>query len=88
MVKVLKFEVCNSSTEPFHAREREQTWFKEEAKKISTPEEIEQAVNDCINHYSTICKVIDVKVNTVNVHHHNNGGSDTVWLIYTIVFGG
>lgn len=87
MIKVFNFEVCNASTSLFDEVDRKKPWWSEENKKIVSTEEIERVVNDYINsdsHYTLT--LVDIKVNTVDVHQHNNGGSNKVWLVYTIIF--
>lgn len=47
-----------------------------------------EAIEDEINLFLDLsqAEVIDIKVSTVTIRRHNNGGDDTVELIYTILY--
>lgn len=48
------------------------------------PRKIQTIINDFIanNGYS----LVDIKVNTVDCRYHNNGGFNSVDLIYTVIY--
>lgn len=45
-------------------------------------------IEDEINSFLDLsqAEVIDIKISTVTTNQHNNGGKDTVELIYTILY--
>ena len=82
-IRVFRFRVSNPAS--YILRDDEKTeWFNERKCELYCPEEIEEIVNDFIN--SKGVKVIDIKVNTVEVHYHNNARGNTVDLVYTIMY--
>ena len=80
-VKIMRFCVCNCTT-VCNAGDENTTWFKNKQDEVSSVTEIEKIVNEFIRDKN----VIDIKVNTVDVHYHNNARSNTIDLIYTIVY--
>ena len=53
-------------------------------KELKSPEDIEATVNNFLNSWGK--KIIDIKVNTVDVQYHNNARGNTVDLVYTIMY--
>lgn len=53
-------------------------------KNIKPLETIEDEINLFLD--LSQAEVIDIKVSTVTTRQHNNGGDDTVELIYTILY--
>lgn len=43
---------------------------------------IDKEINDFIEDKN----VIDIKVNTIDIRYHNNGYSNTIGLVYTILY--
>ncbi len=80
-VKIMRFCVCNCTTVCCKGDENT-SWYKENVNEVSSVTEIEKIVNDFIKDKS----VIDIKVNTIDVLYHNNARSNTVDLIYTIMY--
>lgn len=39
-----------------------------------------------LNEFIDGCEVIDIKMTTFTSDHHNNGGTDEVWALYTIMY--
>ena len=44
---------------------------------------IETIINDFIKDK----KVIDIKINNIDVHYHNNGYDNRIQLVYTVIYG-
>ena len=80
-VKIMRFCVCNCTTVCCTGDENT-SWYKDSVNEVSSITEIENIVNDFIGDKV----VIDIKVNTIDVLYHNNARSNTVDLIYTIVY--
>ena len=81
LVTVFKYEVANASSHAF-SEDADTSWYKKARIRLTTPEEIEEEISDfCRNK-----DIVDIKVNTVDVHHHNNGRGNTVELWYTILY--
>lgn len=53
-------------------------------RNIVCPERIEEEINSFLD--LSQAEVIAIKTTTVTTHQHNNGGEDTVKLIYTILY--
>lgn len=43
-------------------------------------------IDSKINNFIKDKKVIDIKTNTIDIRYHNNGYSNTVALVYTILY--
>ena len=80
-IKVFKFEVANTSSSPCSDDCKHQ-WFKEQQNALFAPEEVEDVINDfCYDK-----EVIDIKINNVDIHYHNNARGNTIELWYTIMY--
>lgn len=80
-VKILEYEVVNVAMD---AKEvyKEQRWYLEKKKRITDAATREKEINNfCKTH-----DVIDIKVNTIDAHYHNNGGDNTIRMSYTILY--
>lgn len=77
-IKTFKFEVCNVSTHIFNV-DKQNMRYKDEAKKIISPDTIDKTINDFIADKD----VININIKTVEEHYHNNGRGNTValWII-------
>ena len=80
-VKIMRFCVCNATTVCCVGDENT-SWYKDSVNEVSSIAEIENIVNDFIGDKV----VVDIMVNTIDVLYHNNARSNTVDLIYTIVY--
>lgn len=80
-VAVFKFEVCNHSSHPCDGDEK-YSWHRAGLNRLTNPEDIEYE----INHFCEDKEIIDIKVNTVDAHYHNNARGNTIELWYTIMY--
>lgn len=80
-VKVLKFQVSNASSHLLTGDEKER-WAHYESDALETPSKIDKVLND----FCCDKNIIDIKVNTVDVHYHNNARGNTIELWYTILY--
>ena len=80
-VKVLKFEVSNCA---YTANEDDfkTIWYKNNAPKLVSYEEVEETINDFLKDKN----YIDMKVTTVDSIYSNNGRSNKIILVYSIVY--
>lgn len=58
--------------------------FEFEIKSKNNFARIEEEINDFLDLATP--EVIDIKINVVEVHTHNNGGDNTNKIIYTIIY--
>jgi len=79
-IKVFEFEVCNSAT--WDTKGLSQEWLKRCQERLFNMSDIENTINDFLKDK----KLIDIKINNVDVNYHNNGRTNTINLIYTILF--
>ena len=79
--KILKFEICNAASVPFDD-DVSKPWYMKYKSRIKSPTYIEDQIND----FCSDKKVIDIRTNTVDVHYHNNGRSNTIELWVTIIY--
>ena len=80
-VKIFRFEVSNASSSPC-GDDLKTAYYKELKERIASEEDIENIINDFIQNKHDV----DIKVNTVDVHYHNNARGNIVHLIYTISY--
>ena len=82
-VKVLKFTVSNLAYRPSESILK---YVKDSHREeLESPEDIENIVNDELDYLHFLnYRIDDIVVTTVVPKQHNNGGSDTVELYYTI----
>ena len=82
-IKVFKFEATNFTT-TYSARDKQHANDEQEAamNRIYEPEEIEAIINDAIKDLN----VVDIKVNVLHTAYHNNGRSNTMHLVYTVMY--
>jgi len=78
-IKVFKFEVCNPYV---WARNPNVEWAIEYKKKLKDEKFIEETINEFINGKS----VVSITISPIEVNQHNNAGSNTWWLFYTIAY--
>ena len=79
-IKVFKFLVSNYgylASEQFNKN----TGYK--VMDVCSQEDIEYTINDFLDCNG---ELIDLKINTNEINKHNNGGSNKVELIYTIIY--
>lgn len=80
-VKVFRFTVSNAASAPMTGDETKD-WYQKRKKELVTEKSIEKALNK----FMETVKVVEVKVNTVDVDYHNNGRGNTVDMVYTILY--
>jgi hypothetical protein len=80
-VKVMRFRVSNWTTVAFDDDKTKANYI-EAAREVMSEAEVTARVNAFIKDK----QVVNIITNTVDVHYHNNGRSNTVDLIYTIVY--
>lgn len=82
-IKVFKFEVTNFTT-TYNAEDRRKAnqYQIDAMNRIYEPEEIEDIINDAIKGLN----VVDIKVNVLHTDYHNNGRSNTMHMVYTIMY--
>lgn len=78
-IKVFKFEVCNAYV---RADNPNADWALECKEKMKDEKFIEETINEFINGKS----VVSITISPIEVHQHNNCGSNTWWLFYTIAY--
>ena len=85
-IKLFRFEVNNASCHLFED-DKKDCWanrlVKEEQEQLVSEEMIETIINDFIKDK----KVIDIKINNIDVHYHNNGYDNRIQLVYTVIYG-
>lgn len=82
-IKVFKFEVTNFTTTYDAEDKRKANQHQIDAmNRIYEPEEIEDIINDAIKGLN----VVDIKVNVLHTAYHNNGRSNTMHMVYTIMY--
>ena len=86
-IKVFKFEVSNfiyGTTKEEYLKDSFNTeeYYNEYFNKLATPEQIEDTVNSFLEDK----ELINLNVNTVDIHYPNNGYENTVELVYTITY--
>ena len=80
-IKVFKFRVSNAASEPF-SEDIGKDWYAKRKGELVSETEIASKVNRFIQGK----RVINILVNNVDVHYHNNGRGNTVDLVYTIMY--
>lgn len=80
-IKVFNFEVSNCAHGADKEREHE-VWYKTNKPKLVSYEDIETILNNFLKGKV----LVDVKVNTVDVKYHNNALSNTIILVYTVIY--
>lgn len=58
--------------------------FEFEIKRNTNISYIEDEINNFLE--VAVREVVDIKVNVVEIHTHNNGGDNTNKIIYTIIY--
>ena len=58
--------------------------FEYEIKRNTNFAKIEEEINNFLDFAAP--EVIDIKIDVVQVHTHNNGGDNTNKIIYTIIY--
>lgn len=81
MVKIFRFEVSNSSSNPLSGDEKK-SGFEKAQKRLVTMEHIEKTINSFVKDKS----VHDIKINNIDEKYHNNGRANTIFLVYTIIY--
>jgi len=82
-VKVFRFRVSNAASSPCPDDYRE-NWFKERLAELKSEKDIECIINKFL--YKKGKKVLDIKVNMIDVEYHNNARGNTIDLVYTILY--
>lgn len=81
MIKVFEFEVCNASSVALNEDKGTQGYRRLQG-LLKSPSDIE----DDINEFLLGKRLISLHTNTVDMRYHNNGRSNTVKLVYTLVY--
>ncbi len=83
-VEIFKATVSNWTTAGASPSELSSRYFQQAAKQVLTPQQIEKE----INHWAECggYEIVDIKVTAVEIQQHNNGGTNTVELWYTILY--
>lgn len=81
-VRIFKFRVSNAASSPCR-QDSETEWYRQCMSELQTAECMEKTVNGFL---STVDRVLDIRVNTVGVHYHNNARGNTVDLVYTVMY--
>ena len=81
--KIFRFIVSNWSSHAFED-DKKKSSYRAAQDELDTPEDIEAT----INHFAACHLVKDVKISSVESHHHNNGRGNTVELYYTVLYEG
>lgn len=84
-IKTFRFRVSNATTQCF-TEDKDKSWFSEGQKELVSEEDITKRINKYINTSIPDRKVIDIKITPIDVKYHNNGRSNTIDLIYTIMY--
>ena len=84
-IKTFRFRVSNASSMAF-SDDEQKPWYREAQAELVTERDIDNKVNKYIHQYLDDKEIVNIIVTPVVVHRHNNGRSDTVDLIYTIVY--
>lgn len=58
--------------------------FEFEIRRNTNTSCIEEVINNFLD--VAVREVVDIKINVVEVHTHNNGGDNTNKIIYTIIY--
>lgn len=78
-IKVFKFEVCNAYV---RADNPNADWALKCKERMKDEKFIEDTINEFINGKS----VVSITISPIEVNQHNNAGSNTWWLFYTIAY--
>ena len=81
MIKVFEFEVCNASTVAIND-DKGTEGYRRLQERLKTPSDIEGIINE----FLLGRRLISLHTNTVDMHYHNNGRSNTSKLVYTLVY--
>lgn len=80
-IKVFKFKISNWTSVCFDEDKRTPDYKAKQA-ELATEEQIEQTINDFIKDKQNV----SITVTPVDVHYHNNGRSNDIELVYTIMY--
>jgi hypothetical protein len=83
-VKIFRFQVSNASYLNDREDDKTSRWYSNNSKELVKENEIETIINDFIEDKN----VVEIKVTTIDVLYHNNARSNTIELIYTIMYDG
>lgn len=81
-IKVFRFEVSNFTSTMSKKEVCERTYSLEVSERLATTEYIEDTINEFIKGK----EVIDIKTDVIHTEYHNNGRSNTMHMIYTIMY--
>ena len=84
-IKTFRFTISNAASVAF-SEDKEKDWYAKRVAELVTPEKIDKEINKFLNKSIPDREVVDVKITSVDVHYHNNGRSNTIDLIYTIMY--
>ena len=84
-IKTFRFTVSNAATYA-DSRDKDSRWYQERLDELATPEQIDKKINKFLNVSIPDHEVVDIKITSVDAHYHNNGRSNTIDLIYTIMY--
>lgn len=82
-VKIFRFRVSNAASISRGDDYRE-AWFRKRLAELNNENDIERIINEFLD--KEVKKVLDIKVNTVDVGYHNNTRGNTIDLVYTILY--
>ena len=82
-IKIFEFLVSNATSSPCIGDEKER-WYQEKIHYVCSPIYIERTLNDFLEANKYI--LVDLKVNNVDVHYHNNARGNDIKLVYTMIY--
>jgi hypothetical protein len=80
-VKVFRFRVSNWTTLSFDEDKKKLAHTEAQKELVS-----EDQIVEIINNFIADKQVKDIIITTIDVHYHNNGRSNTIDLMYTILY--
>lgn len=82
-IKVFEFLVSNATSSPCSGDEKEK-WYQQKIYDVCSPIYIERILNDFLEDNKYI--LVDLKVNSVDVHYNNNARGNEIKLVYTMIY--
>lgn len=88
-IKTFEFLVSNwAYLEDINDRDYKESEYKlnrmlNYKKQIKSASDIETTINDYLENNSV--ELVDMKVNVVDIEYHNNGRSNTIKMVYTLI---
>lgn len=88
-IKTFEFIVSNwTYLEDINDREYKDNEYKKQRvlmkkAEIQKAHDIERVINNYLNENNV--ELVDMKVNNIDINYHNNGGANTIKMIYTLI---